>query len=398
MRICYVSSELNIHDYRFLSALIARGYDVHLVSYAAHKRYPAIPELIRAIEGLNIIHRPFEFTTGYGSFSPLVVLDFCNLLRKLRPDVLHTGWVIREGLLGALSGFHPVLLMPYGSDILVEPQRSLLRKTIVKYTISKADLITCDCETVKQKIIDLAAFREDRIVTFPWGIELDSFFPDPDKSARVRAELHWSDNKILIMNRALKPVYGHRYLLEALPEILRQEPTTKVILIGSGPLDDEIRTLVRDKGLGNAITFVGSVPIEQMPAYLNAADVYLSSSLSDGTSLSLLEAMACALPVVVTDIPANREWVTDGHNGLLFPPKESRELSDRVVTLLRNDGLRNLMGQRNLAVARAKADWNKNVDKLEAIYSTLREMTSVNSNRRISNHHVQQGKRVGETK
>ena len=54
-----------------------------------------------------------------------------------------------------------------------------------------------------------------------------------------------------------------------------------------------------------------------MPAYLNAADIYVSTSLSDGTSLSLLEAMACSLPVVVTDIPANKEWITDGHNGFL---------------------------------------------------------------------------------
>ena len=126
MRICYVSSVLNIHDYRFLSALVAGKYDVHLISYAAAKRYQAVPKLIRDIGGLNILHRPFEFTSGYGLLAPLVVLDFCNILRKLRPHVLHTGWLIREGLLGALSGFHPVLLMPHGSDILIEPEKSIV--------------------------------------------------------------------------------------------------------------------------------------------------------------------------------------------------------------------------------------------------------------------------------
>jgi len=383
MRICYLSSELNIHDYRFLSALIARRHDVYLISYVAAKRYQTIPKIIRDIKGLHIIHRRFELTTGYASCFPLVIMDFRKLLKHLKPDILHTGWVIRDGFLGALSGFHPVLLMPYGSDILIEPEKSLLRRMIVKYAIKKADIITCDCDTVKHKIIDLTGLPETNIITFPWGIELDIFHPDAGKSVRVRQKLQWLDNKIIIMNRAFKPVYGLPYFVNALPAILRQEPSTRVILIGSGILDAEIRSLVSVKGLNNFVTFVGSVPINHMPDYLNAADIYVSTSLSDGTSLSLLEAMACSLPVVVTDIPANKEWVIDGHNGFVVPPNDSSELSNRVVTLLRNSGLRNLMGQRNLAIARAKADWNKNVDKLEATYNMLRTMGAASYNRSV---------------
>jgi glycosyltransferase involved in cell wall biosynthesis len=364
---------LDIHDYRFLTALMKRNYDVYLVSYLSKQRYSEVPKMIRDIKELKIIHRKFNFTMKYKLFFPFMILDLRNLIKRIKPDILHTGYVLNDGFLGALSGFHPVLLMPYGSDILIEPERSLLRRMIIKYAIKKADMITCDCETVKNKIIQMTGFEEDKIVIFPWGVELDKFYPDSEKSVRIREKLDWLDNKILIMNRSFKPVYGIQYFIKALPEILSQEPATRVILIGSGILEKQIRSLVTEMKLDGFIKFIGSVPIEEMPHYLNAADVYVSTSLSDGTSLSLLEAMACGLPVVVTEIPANKEWVINGQNGFLVPPKNPGEVSKSVLTLLKNSNLREGMGQKNLSIAKNKADWGKNVEKLEGIYKALKD-------------------------
>jgi len=371
MRICYVSSVLNIHDYRFLSALTQRNHDVYLVSYVANRQVSPIPEFIRDIKGLTVISRGMALAAGHGLLFPVVVWDFRRLLKRLKPDILHTGWVTRDGFLGALSGFHPVLLMPYGSDILIEPYKSLLRRLIVKYAINKADMITCDCETVKNAIIEMTGFAQNKMVLFPWGIELEKFYPDRAKSIRVREKLAWANNKILIMNRSFESVYGVHYFIEALPEIVSEEPTTRVVLIGSGPLDQQLRALVAEMKLNKVVTFVGRVPSDEMPEYLNAADVYVSTSLSDGTSSSLLEAMACALPVVVTEIPANKEWVINGCNGLFVSPKSPADVSRQVLTLLRASSLRHEMGKNNLAVARSKADWNKNVDKLEEMYRLL---------------------------
>ncbi len=371
MRICYLSFVLDIHDYRFLTALMRRNYDVYLVSYLSKQRYSEVPKMIRDIKGLKIIHRKFNFTMKYKFFFPLMVLDLRNLVKRIRPDLLHTGYVLNDGLVGALSGFHPVLSMPYGSDILIEPERSLLRRMIIKYAIKKADMITCDCETVKNKIIQMTGFEEDKIVIFPWGIELDKFYPDSAKSFAIRKKLGWVDKKILIMNRNFEAVYGTQYFIESLPAILNEEPATRVFIIGSGSLEKWIRDLVNERGLNKFVTFIGKIPIDEMPYYLNAADIYVSTSLSDGTSLSLLEAMACGLPVVVTEIPANKEWVINGQNGFLVPTKNPGEVSKRVLTLLKNSNIREEMGQKNLAVAKDKADWDKNVDKLEGIYKSL---------------------------
>jgi glycosyltransferase involved in cell wall biosynthesis len=108
-----------------------------------------------------------------------------------------------------------------------------------------------------------------------------------------------------------------------------------------------------------------------MPAYLNASDLYVSSSLSDGTSLSLLEAMACGLPVVVTDVPAILEWVVNGENGLVVPRRSIDELAEAIIYLLQREDVRKEMGEKNIAIAKERADWDKNFKKLEDIYETL---------------------------
>ncbi len=124
-------------------------------------------------------------------------------------------------------------------------------------------------------------------------------------------------------------------------------------------------------GLEGVVRFVGAVAPEQMPAWLRAADVYVSNSWSDGASLSLLEAMACGLPAVVTDVPALLEWVSDGVNGLVVRRGDSLGLADAILRLLADEPLRRRMGQQNAAIAAARADWTANFQRLEAIYQQL---------------------------
>ena len=108
-----------------------------------------------------------------------------------------------------------------------------------------------------------------------------------------------------------------------------------------------------------------------MPEYLSCADIYVSSSFSDGTSVALIEAMACALPVVVTDIPSNHEWVSDSKNGYFVPTGDSKALAERIVYLFRNDDIRRKMGEANMKITCNRADWDKNYNKLEQIYAKL---------------------------
>ena len=175
-----------------------------------------------------------------------------------------------------------------------------------KYVLSKADMITCDCEIVKKKIIEFSNYDSEKIIVFPWGIDLDLFKPNK-KNNLIRKALGWEDKKILLMTRSFFPIYAVDDFIKAIPKIIKAYPNTRIILVGDGPLRSELEQLTVNLGIRDYVYFAESIPNDKMPEYFNSADIYLSCSLSDGTSLSLLEAMACSLPVVTTDIPLSQK-------------------------------------------------------------------------------------------
>jgi glycosyltransferase involved in cell wall biosynthesis len=297
--------------------------------------------------------------------------NFQRLLKKFKPDILHAGFVQSAGLMAAVSGYHPFLLMPWGSDILLNPYRNKIFKMLTKYVLSRADFITCDAEEVKRRIIELANYPAEKIIVFPWGIDLKLFRPCVELRKAIRQELGWEDKKILIMTRSFKDVYGIEYFLKALPKVFEEVPEARALVIGSGPLELQLKALAQELNLADRIRFLGEIPNHELPKYLNASDLYVSSSLSDGTSLSLLEAFACALPVVVTDVPAILEWVQDGINGLVVPRQSSEELAKAIITLLKDEKYAHEMGEKNLALARKRADWDQNFAKLEELYQRI---------------------------
>jgi glycosyltransferase involved in cell wall biosynthesis len=122
---------------------------------------------------------------------------------------------------------------------------------------------------------------------------------------------------------------------------------------------------------------VGSVSNREMPKFLGSSDVFVSTSLSDTRSVSLLEAMACALPVVVTDLDGNRECVKDGVNGALFPRGNFRELAEKIVYLLREKDIRRKFGVANRKIVEKEADYEKEMSKMEKSYKELIEAYNI---------------------
>jgi glycosyltransferase involved in cell wall biosynthesis len=295
------------------------------------------------------------------------------VIKKVKPDLVHGCYALKYGFYGALSGFHPFLLIAWGSDILVGPRNSLLLRKIARYAIKKADMVYCDSITVKKGILSIAPYPEEEIVVFPQlGVDTSIFNPHNDASI-IRSRLGWEDKKILIMTRLLYPVYGIEYFLQALAEVFAAVPEARAIIGGIGPLDQELKNMAMRLGIKDRISFEGWIKYEDIPKYLNSSTVYVSTSLSDGTSISLLEAIACGLPVVVTDVPSNLEWIQDGFNGFVVPRGETKELAQRLIAILTNDELREKFRERNLTQYKNKIDLDMNFNRLIAVYKKLIE-------------------------
>jgi glycosyltransferase involved in cell wall biosynthesis len=160
-------------------------------------------------------------------------------------------------------------------------------------------------------------------------------------------------------------------LIRAIPIILKEEPETKFLIAGDGPEKETLEREVKNLNINSSVRFLGRVPHEQMPNLLSQADIYVSTSLYDGTSVSLLEAMGSGAFPVVTDIPSNREWIVDGKNGFLVPIDEAGILASRILDAIRNRDLLEKSRSDNLLIVEKKAFWPTNIKRLEGIYSSL---------------------------
>jgi glycosyltransferase involved in cell wall biosynthesis len=260
--------------------------------------------------------------------------------------------------------------MPWGSDILIHPFRSEKVMQQTKYALEKASHIYCDCDEVKKTILKITDFDTKKISVFTFGIDL-KLFNRHKINPEIINRIGYQNKRIIIMNRTFNHLYGIHYFLMTLPKIINAEPETRILLVGTGPLEDELKDMVNSLDLNEYVHFTGHIPYDQLAYYLNSAEIYVSTSKSDGTSMSLLEAMACRLPVVVSDVPANCEWVKDGINGYLVPRGKVSPISEKILTLLNDKGLAETMGSLNLSIAKERANSKNNFNNFDIIYQNL---------------------------
>lgn len=361
MRVLYVSSKGSIHDYRFLKKL-SEEYDVLFLHYAADR---IIPEIYK-IKNIRIISKKPVFK----SF-PLAseILHFKRVVKEFKPDVIHSGYVWQVGILAAFADVHPHLSMPWGSDILTEPDESLFKKYLVGKVMNQSDHIQCDAEYVKAKIISDYSIQPEKITVFPWGIDL-GVFRKLDK-IECRQKLNIDKNKfVIIFNRHLEPVYGTEVLLDAYRIFAHDKDDVKLIMLSDGSLRPRVMRFISENKLEGKLSLIGRIPNKELPFFLNASDVYVSPSLSDGSSLSLLEAMACGLGIIVTAVPAIKEWVNSG-NGLVTCLRDPSDLSEAMNLYYKNRELVNIHGRKSMEIALRKANWDNNFQRLKEIYETI---------------------------
>jgi glycosyltransferase involved in cell wall biosynthesis len=366
MKILYFSREYTPHDHRFLSALADTE---HRVFYLRLERRghqtedrPLPPEvnLIRWAGGTS----PARLRDG-----PRLYLDLRRVLQDVQPDLVHAGPIQSAGLLSALTGFHPLVIVSWGSDLLRDADRNALWRWATRYTLQRGDVLVGDCTPVRRKAMAFG-FPPERIVTFPWGVDLAHFSPNGGLPAgqTLRSRLGWQKGLILLSTRGWEPVYGVDVLARAFVQAARARPALRLLMLGGGSQAPLLRRIFLEGGVLERVHFGGQVAHHELPRYHRAADLYVSASHSDGTSISLLEALACGTPALVSDIPGNREWITPGEHGWWFADGDSAALAERMVQACDSRERLVAMGRAARALAKQRADWENNFPKLLEAY------------------------------
>jgi glycosyltransferase involved in cell wall biosynthesis len=357
--ILYFSKDYTPHDHRFLSAL---SETEHRVYYLRLERGPRQTEDRPVPPGIEEIPWAGGRKSVRRSDGPRLSLELQQIVRRVAPDLIHAGPIQTCGLLAALTGFQPLLLMSWGFDLMQDAERSVLWRWATRYALRRATVFASDCEATRRKAIAYGV-AERRTIVFPWGVDLEQFSL-PRRSPRTQNRPSF----VLFCNRAWEPRYGVDVLASAFAKVARARPDLSLILLGSGSQGARIRRILIEGGVEPQVTFAGQIPQGDLPRYYGMADLFISPSHVDGSSVSLLEAMACGLPCLVSDIPANREWVSDGVNGWLFPDGDAEALALAILRLATEHDRLADAGQASRRIAEEKADWKVNFRRLLEAY------------------------------
>ena len=244
-----------------------------------------------------------------------------KLIFSIEPDILHVHWSTSYGLLAAISGFHPLIISTWGRDIIDSPRESWILKKILQYNLSKADAITAT-SLMLQKATQEYVQTGQKVHHIPFGIDTEKFILN-SKSKNI--------NTIYIGTvKSLEDKYGISYLIRAFAQVKLQIAHVELIVVGVGSLYDKLVQLAENLGIENSITFTGKVENDEVVHYLHKMDIFVVPSISESETfgVSAVEASACSLPVIVSNIGGLPEVVIDGKTGFLVEPENIDEVVD----------------------------------------------------------------------
>ena len=367
MRILYFSRDYTPHDHRFLASLAESEHEVFCMwlERRGHRQEDRLlPSGVQQVQWAGG-QQPFRWRNRRR-----LLRDLKRVLREIKPDVVHAGPVQTAAWLTAKAGFRPLVTMSWGSDLLQDADSTSRLRKATEYTLARSAALIGDCRAVREKAVSFG-FDDQRIVTFPWGVNLDDFSPVKDDGG-LRERAGWGDEFVILHNRSWEAVYGVDVFARAFALAAQQRPELRLFLLGNGSLAAQIRQIFLSGDVQDRVQFVGQVGQERLPMYYRAADLYVSASHSDGSSVSLMEALASGLPSLVSDIPGNREWVVQGEQGWLFPDGDAQGLAGGMITALEMKAELHEIGKRARMQAEDRANWLKNFEKLQDAYQLAR--------------------------
>ena len=346
MRIATLSNAAVVHTERWVRHFRARGHEVRLWSLE-----PGSADLEA---------RPLPSAPLPGAFRyPLAAPALRRELAAFSPEIVDAHYVPNYGLLGALSGRRPLSVCAWGSDLLLSGKRGGLRRARTRFVLRRADLVLADADNLAAAARELGA-HAPRVHTIAWGVSAARFHP---RGTRVPGRL--------LSTRMHESVYDLPTIIEGLAPLFRRHPHLTLDVAGDGGLRGEMERLAAAKLPAGRYRFLGRLDPKALATALAEAEFYLSASLSDSTSVSLLEAMASGALPVVSDLAGNRDWVGEGEGARLFSPGDRAGLATGVERALAAPDWCELARRRNAAVIAERGDWDTQMAKIEALFDGL---------------------------
>ena len=353
-RILFFADAASVHTRRWVAAVAERGAEAIVIT-----RQPA--EVPGAKEVIAIAPGGDKLT--WFQALPHVRRVAREVAARFHPTLVHGHYVTSYGLWAAACGLScPTVLTAWGSDILVTPRESRLMRLVVAWSLRHADLITADSMDM---IDEIARYHPQAPChQILWGADTDVFTP-----AGERPDASHFD---IVSLRSWEPNYNIDTIVDGFARFVAQRPQAqaRLHLLGGGSLSDALRAQVAELGLHSQVQFHGRVNDVQMVQAIQQSRVSVSVPTSDATSVSVLESMACGLPVLASDLPANRQWL-DAQGGWVVPVRDAQAVCDALLQAHDHPAQSAQMGLHNRERIERDASRRGQMDAMWRLYQRL---------------------------
>jgi len=359
MKLLILSDAAAPHTRRWANWFAANEHEVHVITFndQLDSGYSAVA-----------VHSVWKGDLSAAFFSRFVrsiriLLRLRKLIREIRPDVVHSHSMGSYAWVATILNLRPRVLTPWGTDLLVDINASVVNRFLTKWSLRSADLVTTDAEYFTDPLIKLGV-QKPNLILVPFGTDISLFKPIAKKT---------SDTSLTIVStRTLNPVHSVEDLMSVIPSLLESRSSIRFVIVGGGANLQTFRNRISDLGLLDRVMFTGMLDEKRLIEVLQSSDIYVSTSpLDAGLAASTAEAMACGLPVIHPDVADNRIWA-DQTGGAIYTANNQEELKSALVELIDLSKLeRVLMGETNRKTIISRNNLDSNMNFMQAAYLDL---------------------------
>ncbi|WP_153631646.1 glycosyltransferase [Prolixibacter sp. SD074] len=358
MKILFLADANSIHTKRWVTSLAEKDVEILLFSFEKNSDKEQYKH-----NNIQIVDNNYKNSKkGPGQTSKLRIISYLPKLKRtiksFKPDIVHAHYASSYGLLGALTGFQPLITSVWGSDVYIFPKISILHRKLLKFNLNNAKVILSTSHSMAN---ETKKYINKDIEITPFGVDVNRFKKLPNVER---------DELIIGNVKSLAPIYGIDILIRSFNQILKKNPTQNLRLqiIGEGPEKENLQTLARSLNIEEYVDFLGKIDNSELPLYYNKFALTVSPSISESFGVVAIEAMACECPVVVSDADGFSEVVKDTETGYIAPKKDIEATADAIQKLLDDSTLRARMGKKGRERVLQLYNWEENVDNMINIY------------------------------
>ena len=363
MKIILLSDANSIHTLKWVESISQKGFNIQLFSLFkptkySLKKYKQFNVKITSPglrSKINKIREPNLSKFIYLQSIPLLK----RTIKKFEPDILHAHYASSYGVLGLLSGFKPFILSVWGSDIYHFPYKNRFNKWLISRVITNSNFV-CSTSNVMKKIIEKEYKRFD-IKVIPFGVDIELF---------KKSNFH---NKIFTVG-TIKSIENHNgldCLLDAAKLVIHNyKKDINFIIVGDGLLRKAMEQKALDLNIEDKIKFTGFVNHENVIKYYNKLSVFVAVSKRESFGVSILEAAACEIPSITSNIGGLIEVNLHNETGIVINPNDPQKLAESIMKLYKDEKLRFNMGVNARKRVVEQYNWKNNVDQMISVYKS----------------------------